>query len=186
MAQRTSAITSRIVGITDRLRPQRHGQLDADALVREVLRHYPEGDGELVRRAFVYASEAHLGQKRNARRAIGIHPPLPHRLGIWQNKWEREDLAFKYLEPEQYRDIAEQLAARRQVRERYINETMKTLAQELEKAGVRAELSGRAKHLRSIAQKMQRQCVSFDEVYDVLAIRMIVGDLPLVYRLPVV
>ena len=74
MAQRASAITSRIVGITDRLRPQRHGQLDADALVREVLRHYPEGDGELVRRAFVYASEAHLGQKRISGEPYISHP----------------------------------------------------------------------------------------------------------------
>ena len=110
-----------------------------------------------------------------------IYAPLAHRLGIWQIKSELEDLAFKYLEPEQYRDIAEQLAARRQVRERYINETMKTLAQELEKAGVRAELSGRAKHLWSIAQKMQRKSVGFDEVYDVLAIRVMVADVPACY-----
>src|SRR5439155_2681782 len=120
-------------------------------------------------------------QKRIARQTMDIYAPLAHRLGIWQMKWELEDLAFKYLEPEHYREVAEQLAARRQVRERYINETMKTLASELEKAGVRAELSGRAKHLWSIAQKMQREGVGFEEVYDVLAIRVIVDDVPSCY-----
>src|SRR5207245_9983367 len=94
-----------------------------------------------------------------------------HRLGIWQIKWELEDLAFKYLEPDHYKEVAEQLAARRQVRERYINETMKTLRDELEKAGVRADLRGRDKHLWSIAQKMRGTGGGFEEVYDVLAIR---------------
>src|SRR5256884_4940747 len=299
MAERASAITSRIVSITDRLRPQRHGNVDADTLAKEILRHYPEGDAELVRRAYGYAAEAHEGQKRVsgepyithpaavamlvaelgmdpatvaaallhdvpedtaktvedvrrefgeeigrlvdgvtklsrlsgqsrdehqaenirkmllamaddlrvviiklcdrlhnmrtlaplppdkqkriARQTMDIYAPLAHRLGIWQIKWELEDLAFKFLEPEHYREVAEQLAARRQVRERYINETMKTLAQELEKAGVRAELSGRAKHLWSIAQKMRRKSVGFEEVYDVLAIRTIVDDVPSCY-----
>src|SRR5205814_1289440 len=66
-------------------------------------------------------------QKRIARQTMDIYAPLAHRLGIWQIKWELEDLAFKYIEPDHYREVAEQLAARRQVRERYINETMKTL-----------------------------------------------------------
>src|SRR3989442_7917481 len=101
-------------------------------------------------------------QKRIARQTMDIYAPLAHRLGIWQIKWELEDVAFKYIEPEHYRGVAEQLAARRQVRERYINETMKTLASELEKAGIRAELSGRAKHLWSIAQKMRRKGVGFE------------------------
>src|SRR6184192_3744016 len=299
MAERASAITSRIVSITDRLRPQRHGHVDADALAKEILRHYPEGDAELVRRAYAYAAEAHEGQKRVsgepyvthpaavamlvaelgmdpatvaaallhdvpedtaktvedvrrefgeeigrlvdgvtklsrlsgqsrdqhqadnirkmllamaddlrvviiklcdrlhnmrtlaplppekqkriARQTMDIYAPLAHRLGIWQIKWELEDLAFKYLEPDHYKEVAEQLAARRQVRERYINETMKTLRDELEKAGVRADLSGRAKHLWSIAQKMRRKGVGFEEVYDVLAIRVIVDDVPSCY-----
>src|SRR2546428_103212 len=120
-------------------------------------------------------------QRRIARQTMDIYAPLAHRLGIWQIKWQLEDLAFKYLEPEHYREVAEQLAARRQVRERYINETMKTLASELEKAGIRAELSGRAKHLWSIAQKMRRKGVGFEEVYDVLAIRVIVDDVPSCY-----
>ncbi len=298
MAERAT-ITSRIVGITERLRAQRHGAVDVEGIVKEMLRHYPEGDAELVRRAYAYAAEAHAGQKRVsgepyithpaavamliaelgmeaatvaatllhdvpedtprtvedirlefgdeigrlvegvtklgrlqgqsrdahqaenirkmflamaddlrvviiklcdrlhnmrtlaplppekqqriARQTIEIYAPLAHRLGIWQIKWELEDLAFKYLEPEQYKEVAEHLAARRQVRERSIDQAMKTLASELEKAGIRAELSGRAKHLWSIAQKMRRKGVGFDEVYDLLAIRVMVADVPACY-----
>src|SRR5438046_8425688 len=120
-------------------------------------------------------------QKRIARQTMEIYAPLAHRLGICQINWKLEDLAFKFLEPDHYREVAEQLAARRQVRERYINETMKTLRDELEKAGVRADLSGRAKHLWSIAQKMRRKGFGFEEVYDVLAIRVIVDDVPSCY-----
>ena len=296
MAERANAITSRIVGITDRLRAQRHSAVDLEGIVKEMLRHYADGDAELVRRAYAYAAEAHGAQKRVsgepyithpaavamliaelgmeaatvaatllhdvpedtarttedirlefgeeigrlvegvtklgrlqgqsrdahqaenirkmflamaddlrvviiklcdrlhnmrtlaplppekqqriARQTIEIYAPLAHRLGIWQIKWELEDLAFKYLEPEQYKEVAEHLAARRQVRERFIDQAMKTLASELEKAGIRAELSGRAKHLWSIAQKMRRKNVGFDEVYDLLAIRVIVADVP--------
>jgi GTP pyrophosphokinase len=299
VAERTNTITSRIVGITERLRPQRHGTVDVEGIVKEMLRHYPDGDAELVRRAYAYAAEAHAGQKRVsgepyithpaavgmliaelgmeaatiaatllhdvpedtartaedirlefgdeigrlvegvtklgrlqgqsrdahqaenirkmflamaddlrvviiklcdrlhnmrtlgplppekqkriARQTIEIYAPLAHRLGIWQIKWELEDLAFKYLEPEQYKEVAEHLAARRQVRERSIDQAMKTLASELEKAGIRADLSGRAKHLWSIAQKMRRKNVGFDEVYDLLAIRVIVADVPACY-----
>src|SRR5687768_18306824 len=117
-------------------------------------------------------------QRRIARQTIEIYAPLAHRLGIWQIKWELEDLAFKVLEPDHYKEVAEHLASRRQVRERYIDHAMKTLHSELEKAGVKAEISGRAKHLWSIAQKMRRKNVGFDEVYDLLAIRVIVADVP--------
>ena len=296
---RANPITARINGITERLRPPRQGPADAEVVVREMLRHYPDGDAELVRRAYTYAAEAHEGQRRvsgepyithpaavalliaelgmdpatvaatllhdvpedtartveDIRREFGdeigrlvegvtklsrlqgqsrdlhqaenvrkmflamaddlrvvviklcdrlhnmrtlaplppekqqriaqqtmeIYAPLAHRLGIWQIKWELEDLAFKYLEPEHYKELAEQLAARRQVRERYIEQAMKTLASELEKSSIRAELSGRAKHLWSIAQKMRRKSVGFNEVYDLLAIRVIVDDVPSCY-----
>ena len=299
MAEGTNTITSKIVGITERFRPQRHGAVDVEAIVKEMLRHYPDGDAELVRRAHAYAAEAHAGQKRVsgepyithpaavamliaelgmeaatvaatllhdvpedtertvddirlefgdeigrlvegvtklgrlqgqsrdahqaenirkmflamaddlrvviiklcdrlhnmrtlaplppekqkriARQTIEIYAPLAHRLGIWQIKWELEDLAFKYLEPEQYKEVAEQLAERRQVRERSIDQAMKTLAGELERGGIRAELSGRAKHLWSIAQKMRRKNVGINEVYDLLAIRVIVPDVPACY-----
>ena len=302
MAQRAASdhagFAARIVGVADKLRPGRKA-IDAEAAIEELLRHYPDGDAELVRRAYAYAAEAHEGQRRvsggpyiehpaavavllaqlgmdpatiaaamlhdvpedtartsdDIRREFGdeiarlvegvtklsqfsgkssdehqaenirkmflamaddlrvvvikladrlhnmrtlgampiekqhriakqtmeIYAPLAHRLGIWQIKWELEDLAFKYVEPERYRELAELLASRRAVRERYIDRTMKILAAELEKAGVKAELSGRPKHLWSIAQKMQRKHVGVDQVYDLLAIRVIVADVPTCY-----
>src|SRR5256714_1559124 len=190
MAERAPTFTSRIVGITDRLRPQRHGNVDENALAKEILRHYPEGDAELVRRAYAYAAEAHEGQKRVSGEAYITHPAAVAML-VAELGMDPATVAAALLHdvPEDTkktvedvrREVAEQLAARRQVRERYINETMKTLAQELEKAGIRAELSGRAKHLWSIAQKMRRKSVGFEEVYDVLAIRTIVDDVPSCY-----
>ena len=120
-------------------------------------------------------------RRRISRQTLEIYAPLAHRLGIWQIKWELEDLSFKYLEPDHYREVAEHLASRRQVRERYIEQAMKTLGTELERAGVKAEISGRAKHLWSIAQKMRRKNVGINEVYDLLAIRVVVADVPACY-----
>ncbi|MDE3112681.1 MAG: bifunctional (p)ppGpp synthetase/guanosine-3',5'-bis(diphosphate) 3'-pyrophosphohydrolase [Chloroflexota bacterium] len=120
-------------------------------------------------------------QQRIAKQTMEIYAPLAHRLGIWQIKWELEDLAFKYLEPEHYGQLTEQLAQRRQIRERSIDQAMRILARELEKAGVRAEISGRAKHLWSIAQKMRRKSVTMNEVYDLLAVRVVVDDVPACY-----
>ena len=301
MAQAASdhaGFASRIIGVADKLRPGRK-QIDAEAAIEELLRHYPEGDAELVRRAYAYAAEAHGDQRRvsggpyiehpaavalliaqlgmdpatiaaamlhdvpedtsrtndDIRREFGdeiarlvegvtklsqfsgkssdehqaenirkmflamaddlrvvvikladrlhnmrtlgalppekqarisrqtmeIYAPLAHRLGIWQIKWELEDLSFKYIEPEHYRELAELLASRRTVRERFIDRTMKVLSEELEKAGIKAEMSGRPKHLWSIAQKMRRKNVSVAQVYDLLAIRVIVADVPACY-----
>ena len=302
MAQRApsdhAGFGARIVGVADRLRSQRK-QVDGEAAAAEMLRHYPDGDAELVRRAYAYAAEAHEGQRRvsggpyiehpaavallvaqlgmdhatvaaamlhdvpedtartndDIRREFGdeiarlvegvtklsqfsgkssderqaenirkmflamaddlrvvvvklcdrlhnmrtlgalppdkqlriaqqtmeIYAPLAHRLGIWQLKWELEDLSFKYLEPEHYKELADLLASRRAVRERSIDRTMKILAAELEKAGIKAELSGRPKHLWSIAQKMRRKSVGVGQVYDLLAIRVIVDDVPACY-----
>jgi len=294
VAERASAVTSRIVGIADRFRQPRATHHDAESIARELLRHYPDGDPELVRRAFSFATAAHEGQKRmsgepyvthpaavamlvaelgmdaptiaaallhdvpedtakttdDLRREFGdeiarlvegvtklsrlggqtrdehqaenirkmflamaddlrvvivklcdrlhnmrtlgalpgekrqriakqtmeIYAPLAHRLGIWQIKWELEDLSFKFLEPEAYRELAEQLTSRRQARERSIDATMKLLARELERSGIRAELSGRPKHLWSIYQKMRRKGIGFNEVYDLLAVRVVVDD----------
>lgn len=295
---------TRIVGVTDRLRPQRHGDADPEAILAEMRRHYSDTQPDLIRRAYAYAADAHEGQTRatggpyvehpaavamlmaqlgmdpqgiaaallhdvpedtprtndDIRRAFGdeiarlvegvtklskvggqrsatgtveqrqaedlrkmflamatdlrvvviklcdrlhnmrtlaplppekqlriakqtreIYAPLAHRLGIWNIKWELEDLSFKYLEPDQYEQISEQLARSRQLRERSIEQAMRVLARELEKAGVRAEISGRAKHLWSIMQKMRRKSVSMGEVYDLLAIRVIVDDVPACY-----
>jgi GTP pyrophosphokinase len=294
---------TRIVGVTDRLRQQRRGPADVEAIVEEMERHnYSAGDVDLVRRAYDYAAASHEGQMRatggpfiehpaavalliaqlgmdppsiaaallhdvpedtsrtneDIRRSFGdeiarlvegvtklsrvggqrtasaeqrqaedlrkmflamatdlrvvviklcdrlhnmrtlaplppekqqriakqtmeIYAPLAHRLGIWQIKWELEDLAFRYIEPDNYRELNEQLAQRRALRERSIDRAMRILGQELEKAGVRAEISGRAKHLWSITQKMRRKGVSISEVYDLLAVRVVVDDVPACY-----
>lgn len=115
-------------------------------------------------------------QQRIARQTQEIYAPLAERLGIWQIKWELEDLAFKALEPEAYRKLASQLETRRRARERYIERAMAALGESLAEAGIRAELSGRAKHLYSIWKKMQRKGADFSEIYDAYAVRVLVDE----------
>jgi guanosine-3',5'-bis(diphosphate) 3'-pyrophosphohydrolase len=116
-------------------------------------------------------------QLRIARQTMEIYAPLAERLGIWQIKWELEDLAFKILEPERFHELARLLDTRRRGRESYIERAIATLRPELAKAGIKAELSGRPKHLYSIAKKMQRKSAEFGEIYDVYAIRVLVDEL---------
>lgn len=105
-----------------------------------------------------------------------IHAPLANRLGIWQLKWELEDLAFRYLEPETYHQIAAQLDEKRAGRERYIESVKLTLRETLAGNGIAADISGRPKHIYSIWRKMQKKQVSFDELYDLRAVRIAVDD----------
>ena len=112
-------------------------------------------------------------QARIARQTMEIYAPLAHRLGMWQIKWELEDLSFKYIEPERYRQLVEMLADRRKVRESFINKSIGILRKELAKVDIKADISGRPKHLYSIAKKMERKGVEFDEIYDVNAIRLV-------------
>lgn len=116
-----------------------------------------------------------------ARLTRDIHAPLANRLGIWQLKWELEDLAFRYLEPDTYRQIAAQLDDKRAGRERYIESVKSTLRQALAEHGIVAEISGRPKHIYSIWRKMQRKQVSFDELYDLRAVRVTVEDVGACY-----
>jgi GTP pyrophosphokinase len=116
-------------------------------------------------------------QKRIARETADIYAPLANRLGIWQIKWELEDLAFRYLEPGDYKQIAGFLAERRVDREAYIERFVAMLSAELKKAGITAEVSGRAKHITSIWRKMQRKHKDFREIFDVRAVRVLVNDL---------
>jgi GTP diphosphokinase / guanosine-3',5'-bis(diphosphate) 3'-diphosphatase len=123
--------------------------------------------------------DAHPPEKRTriAQETMEIYAPLANRLGIWQMKWELEDLAFRYIDPERYKQIAKQLHSKRTVRERYIREVEKILRDELAAHGITAEVTGRAKHIYSIAQKVDRyeeQHKSFDQIYDLLALRVIV------------
>lgn len=108
-----------------------------------------------------------------ASEAMGIFAPLANRLGVWHLKWELEDLAFRYLEPEKYKAIASQLSVRRIERNAYLENCQQKLAAKIKEAGLKAEISGRAKHIYSISRKMERKKVDIDQIYDVQALRII-------------
>ncbi len=116
-------------------------------------------------------------RQRIARQTAEIYAPLAERLGIWQIKWELEDLAFKELEGEAYRRLATQLETRRKAREAYVVRVKGILADALAAAGIEAELSGRPKHINSIWKKMQRKGADLNEIYDVYALRVLVDEL---------
>ncbi len=115
-------------------------------------------------------------QVRIARQTQEIYAPLAERLGIWQIKWELEDLAFKVLEPERFRELARLLDTRRKGREDYISRAIAELTPKLVEAGIEADLQGRPKHIYSIDKKMQRKSAEFAEIYDVYAIRILVDE----------
>jgi GTP pyrophosphokinase len=112
-----------------------------------------------------------------AQLAADIHAPLANRLGIWQLKWELEDLAFRYLQPDTYQRIARLLDEKRGDRERFIEEAKRRIRKLLHEAGIEADVAGRPKHIFSIWKKMQRKGVPFSELYDVRAVRVLVNDL---------
>jgi GTP pyrophosphokinase len=111
-----------------------------------------------------------------ARLTRDIHAPLANRLGIWQLKWELEDLAFRYLQPDTYRRIAKLLDERRADRETFIRASLEELQQALAAAGIHAELAGRPKHIYSIWKKMQRKTLDFSDLYDIRAVRILVDN----------
>ena len=112
-----------------------------------------------------------------ARLTRDIHAPLANRLGIWQLKWELEDLAFRFLQPEVYRRIAKLLDERRSDRESFIRESLDELQRALAVAGIHAELAGRPKHIYSIWKKMQRKALDFSDLYDIRAVRVLVDNI---------
>jgi GTP pyrophosphokinase len=116
-------------------------------------------------------------QQLIAREIQGIFAPLANRLGVWQVKWELEDLALRYLEPELYKKIAKLLDERRVDREQYIAEVIARLKDELQQAGIKADVTGRSKHINSIVNKMKRKQIDFSELYDVRAVRILVEDI---------
>ena len=112
-----------------------------------------------------------------ARETRGIFAPLANRLGVWQIKWELEDLSMRYLEPELYKKVARLLDERRVDREQYIVDVLSLLQNELNQARVKAAVTGRPKHIYSIINKMKRKQVDFSELYDVRAVRILVEDI---------
>jgi GTP pyrophosphokinase len=113
-------------------------------------------------------------RKRTAQEVIELFAPLANRLGVWQLKWELEDLSLRALEPSAYKSIARLLDERRVDRERYIAEVVATLRRELGDAGIAADVTGRPKHIYSIWKKMQRKQAGIDTLYDIRAVRILV------------
>ena len=136
---------------------------------------------QLVRLRNAGATLAEPGRRALAELTADIHAPLANRLGIWQLKWEMEDLAFRHLQPEVYRRIAKLLDERRDDRERWIANAKKLLREALAAAGVKAEVAGRPKHIFSIWKKMQRKDAEFEHLYDIRALRVLVDDVPNCY-----
>jgi GTP diphosphokinase / guanosine-3',5'-bis(diphosphate) 3'-diphosphatase len=115
-------------------------------------------------------------QQEKARETLEIFAPLAHRLGIHAIKWELEDLAFSTLHPRKYEEIKELVAQQRAEREKYVTDAGKFLSEELKAVGIKAEISGRAKHFYSIYTKMTRKGREFNEIFDLTAMRVLVGS----------
>lgn len=172
----------RVSSHTDRPRDQRATKLE---LTKETLRKTFLAMGDDVRVILIKLADrlhnmrtlSHLPvekQKRIAEETLEIYAPLANRLGIWQMKWELEDLSFRYVKPERYKEIAQHIAERRGDREAAIQEIADKVRSKLSKAGISAEVEARPKHLYSIYRKMERKGVPFEEVYDVRGIRILV------------
>lgn len=121
-------------------------------------------------------------RERMARESLDIYAPLAHRLGIARIRWELEDLALKWLEPEAYRAIRKKIRLKRQEREAYIEEMRVPLQEILKKENIRAEITGRPKNFFSIHQKMQTRSKAFEDIYDLLAIRILVDTVQECYH----
>ncbi|MCK4548147.1 MAG: bifunctional (p)ppGpp synthetase/guanosine-3',5'-bis(diphosphate) 3'-pyrophosphohydrolase [Candidatus Eisenbacteria sp.] len=121
-------------------------------------------------------------RRRIARQTADVYAPLAHRFGIGRIKWELEDLSFKYLEPDLYREIADRVALSLEEREAYVAEVLLPVRQALEEQGIQAEIQGRPKHFFSIYRKMTGRDVPFEEMYDLFAIRVVCDTVPQCYH----
>ena len=115
-------------------------------------------------------------RRRVAEETQEIYAPLANRLGVWQIKWELEDLSLRYLKPDTYKELASQLDGRRQDRERFIADIIALLQEKLSELGIKAEITGRPKHIYSIWRKMERKAVEFDQIFDLRAVRVLVDS----------
>lgn len=120
-------------------------------------------------------------QQRIARETLEIYAPLAHRLGIYNIKWELEDLCFHYLYPEEYSDLVRQMKQKRKAREEIVNDTMRVLHEHIKEAGITATITGRPKHFYSIYKKMKRDNKDLSQIYDLYAVRVIVDTIPQCY-----
>ena len=116
-------------------------------------------------------------RRQYAKETLEIYAPLANRLGIWQVKWELEDLSFRFIEPDAYKNIAKSLEEKRTEREEFIRLMIERLKKELEKVDIRAEVYGRPKHIYSIYNKMRGKSLDFSQMYDLRAVRIIVDDI---------
>ncbi len=115
-------------------------------------------------------------RKEIAMETLEIYAPLAHRLGIYKVKWELEDLAFRFLEPEKYYSLVDKLVKKRQDREEFISKVISKLKERLEEVGIQADIQGRPKHLYGIFEKMERQGKDINEIYDLTGIRLVVDN----------
>jgi GTP pyrophosphokinase len=123
-----------------------------------------------------YAASKTVAPPSVAREALNVFAPLANRLGIWQLKWEMEDLAFRFLEPDTYKQVARLLDEKRAEREGYVERLRARLESELLEQGVRASVHGRPKHIYSIVKKMRGKSLDFEKVFDIRALRVIVPE----------
>lgn len=130
-----------------------------------------------------FFTEQPLEQRTDiARESLDIYAPLANRLGVWQLKWELEDLSFRFLEPDTYKRIAKMLDERRSEREDFIRNAIETLERELAAAGIKGEVYGRPKHIYSIYNKMRGKKLDFSQLFDIRAVRILVHKVPDCYR----
>ncbi|CAI7996660.1 GTP pyrophosphokinase [Geodia barretti] len=182
--------------IHDPISAMPYGSDDPDSLYAESLRKMLVAMAEDIRVVLIkLADRLHnmrtLGalppdkQRRIAQETLDIYSPLAHRLGIWEIKWQLEDLAFRYLNEEKYREISRLLAARRAVREAYVSQVSELLRTKLESDGIRADVSGRPKNIYSTYRKIQKyeaQGKQLSEIYDLFALRVLVDQEAECYR----
>ncbi len=129
-----------------------------------------------------YAASKQAGPEPIARETMRLYAPLANRLGIWQLKWELEDLSFRFLEPETYKDVARLLDEKRVERQDFIEQATERVRAILREAGIAAEVVGRPKHIYSIVNKMRSKRLTFDELRDVRGLRVIVTSMPECYQ----
>ena len=122
------------------------------------------------------ASKAEVSESL-ARESLQVFAPLANRLGIWQIKWEMEDLSFRFLEPQTYKETARLLDEKRTMREDYVEQLREQLQTDLANQGIKAEVQGRPKHIYSIVKKMRGKALGFDQVFDIRALRVIVAEI---------